>query len=94
MILEASVNSIDRLSSSSSISSRIRFNEDGRNRLVVHYSSSTQDISRENTANSDQMTSKVESDMVVHDASRVPNIDGLDLLNAGGIQFTHRGISK
>jgi hypothetical protein len=40
------------------------------------------------------MTSKVESDMVVHDASRVPNIDELDLLNAGGIQFTHRGISK
>jgi len=93
VILEASVNSIDRLLSSSSMSSRTRFNEDGRNRLVVHYSSSTQNISRENTANSDQMTSKVESDMVVHGAGRVPNIDGLDLLNAGGIQFTHRGIT-
>ena len=92
--LQASVNSIDRLSSSSSLMSSTKTsNEYGRNKLVVHYSSSTQDISAENKTDSDQMTLKVEADMVVHGAGRVPNIDGLDLSNAGGVQCTHKGIT-
>lgn len=35
----------------------------------------------------------VEADMVVHGAGREPNIDGLNLADAGGVQYTHRGIT-
>jgi glutathione reductase (NADPH) len=60
----------------------------------VHYSSSSSDISKKNKMNSGEMTSsKVEADMVVHGAGREPNIDGLDLVDAGGVQHTHRGIT-
>ncbi|MFL6328321.1 MAG: dihydrolipoyl dehydrogenase family protein [Nitrososphaeraceae archaeon] len=91
VILQAAVKSIDK--SSSSLLSSTTFNGDGRNELVVYYYSSSSDISKKNKMNSDEMVSKVEADMVVHGAGREPNIDGLDLLDAGGIQYTHRGIT-
>jgi glutathione reductase (NADPH) len=59
----------------------------------VHYSSSSAQASNENNTSRDQMRSQVEADMVVHGAGRVPNIDGLDLLNSGGVQYTHKGIT-
>jgi glutathione reductase (NADPH) len=89
--LQAAVKSIDKSSSLSS-SSMTTFNGDGRNKLVVHYSSSS-NISKKNKQNSDEMTSTVEADMVVHGAGREPNINGLDLMDAGGVKYTHRGIT-
>jgi glutathione reductase (NADPH) len=91
MILNATVNRVDRIPSSS-LSSRSSFSDGGRNKLVVHYSSSS-DISNENSTNRDEKASKIEADMVVHGAGRVPNIDGLDLLNPGGVQYTDKGIT-
>lgn len=92
--LQAAVKSIDKSSSLSlSSSSMTTFNGDGRNKLVVHYSSSSSDISKKNKRNSDEMTSTVEADMVVHGAGREPNINGLDLMDAGGVKYTHRGIT-
>src|SRR5215218_4949330 len=90
--LQAAVKSIDKSSSSLSSSSMTTFNGDGRNKLVVHYSSSS-DISKKNKQNSDEMTSTVEADMVVHGAGREPNINGLNLMDAGGVKYTHRGIT-
>jgi len=90
--LQAAVKSIDKSSSSLSSSSMTTFNGDGRNKLVVHYSSSSSDISKKNKRNGDEMTSTVEADMVVHGADREPNINGLDLMDAGGVKYTHRGI--
>src|SRR5215208_4882521 len=90
--LQAAVKSIDK-SSSLSPSSMTTFNGDGRNKLVVHYSSSSSDISKKNKLNSDEMTSTVEADMVVHGAGREPNINGLNLMDAGGVKYTHRGIT-
>ena len=90
--LQATVKSIDKSSSSLSSSSMTTFNGDGRNKLVVHYSSSS-NISKKNKQNSDEMTSTVEADMVVHGAGREPNINGLDLMDAGGVKYTHRGIT-
>ena len=89
--LQAAVKSIDK--SSSSLSSMTTFNGDGRNKLVVYYSSSSSNISKKNNRNSDEMTSRVEADMVVHGAGREPNINGLDLMDAGGVKYTHRGIT-
>ena len=92
--LQAAVKSIDKSSSLSlSSSSMTTFNGDGRNKLVVHYSSSSSDISKKNKRNGDEMTSTVEADMVVHGADREPNINGLDLMDAGGVKYTHRGIT-
>jgi glutathione reductase (NADPH) len=91
VILNATVNRVDRIPSSS-LSLRSSITDDGRNKLVVHYSSSS-DISNENSTNRDEKASKIEADMVVHGAGRVPNIDGLDLLNAGGVQYTDKGIT-
>jgi glutathione reductase (NADPH) len=93
--LQAAVKSIDKSSSSLSLSSSsmTTFNGDGRNKLVVHYSSSSSNISKKNNRNSDEMTSRVEADMVVHGAGREPNINGLDLMDAGGVKYTHRGIT-
>ena len=91
VILNATVNRVDRIPSSS-LSLRSSITDDGRNKLVVHYSSSS-DISNENSTNRDEKVSKIEADMVVHGAGRVPNIDGLDLLNAGGVQYTDKGIT-
>lgn len=39
------------------------------------------------------MISTVESNMVVHGAGREPNIHGLDLMEAGGVEYTDRGIT-
>jgi glutathione reductase (NADPH) len=91
VILQAAVKSIDKSLSSSTTTN---FTNEDRNKLVVHYSSSSSDISKKNKMNSGEMTSsKVEADMVVHGAGREPNIDGLDLVDAGGVQHTHRGIT-
>ena len=96
VILQAAVKSIDKSSSSSTTTN---FSNEGRNKLVVHYSSSSSsDLSKENKQKSDDdMTTSsstaVEADMVVHGAGREPNIDGLDLADAGGVQYTHRGIT-
>ncbi|MDP8942336.1 MAG: NAD(P)/FAD-dependent oxidoreductase, partial [Thermoproteota archaeon] len=92
--LQAAVKSIDKSSSSLSLSSSsmTTFNGDGRNKLVVHYSSSSSDISKKKR-NGDEMASTVEADMVVHGAGREPNINGLDLMDAGGVKYTHRGIT-
>jgi glutathione reductase (NADPH) len=94
VILQAAVKSIDKSLSSSTTTS---FSNEGRNKLVVHYSSSS-DISKKNMVNNgdsgEEMTSsKVEADLVVHGAGREPNFDGLDLVDAGGVQYTHRGIT-
>jgi glutathione reductase (NADPH) len=87
VILRATVNRVDTIPSLS-LSSRSSISDDGTNKFVVHYSSFSLD-----SANKDKKTSKIEADMVVHGAGRVPNIDGLDLLNAGGVQYTHKGIT-
>ena len=97
VILQAAVKSIDKSSSSSTTN----FSNEGRNKLIVYYSSSSSstDLSKENKQKSDDdMTTSsssttVEADMVVHGAGREPNIDGLNLADAGGVQYTHRGIT-
>src|SRR5919205_461875 len=90
--LRATVKSIDRIPSPA-LSSGKTVNAGGIKKLVVHYSSSSAQASNENNTSRDQMRSQVEADMVVHGAGRVPNIDGLDLLNSGGVQYTHKGIT-
>jgi glutathione reductase (NADPH) len=90
--LRATVKSIDRISSPA-LSSGKTVNDGGIKKLVVHYSSSSARASNENNTSRDQIPSQVEDDMVVHGAGRVPNIDGLDLLNSGGVQSTHKGIT-
>jgi glutathione reductase (NADPH) len=91
--LQAAVKSIDKSSSTTTTN----FNGDGRNKLVVHYSSSLYDLSKENKLKDDDDTASsstaVEADLVVHGAGREPNIDGLDLADAGSVQYTHRGIT-
>lgn len=84
--LQAAVNSIDKSSSSTTL------NGDSRNQLMVYYTSAS-DISKKNKQNSDEVISTVESNMVVHGAGREPNIHGLDLMEAGGVEYTHRGIT-
>ena len=75
--LETKVEKIDKISSSSSLES------DGK--LVVHYSSIV------DSPGEHKLTRTLESDMVVHGAGRVPNIEELDLM-VGGIEYTPRGI--
>ena len=88
--LQAAVNSIDK--SSSLLSSSTTLNDVGRNQLMVYYTSAS-DISKKNKQNSDEVISTLESNMVVHGAGREPNIHGLDLMEAGGVEYTHRGIT-
>jgi glutathione reductase (NADPH) len=88
--LQAALNSIDK--SSSLLSSSTTLNGDGRNQLMVYYTSAS-DISKKNKQNSDEVISTVEANMVVHGAGREPNIHGLDLMEAGGVEYTHRGIT-
>ncbi|HEY7570557.1 MAG TPA: NAD(P)/FAD-dependent oxidoreductase [Nitrososphaeraceae archaeon] len=96
VILQAAVKSIDKSSSSSATT--INFSNDGRNKLVVHYSSlSSSEPSKENKQKSDDdvttsSSTVVEADLVVHGAGREPNIGGLNLADAGAVQYTHRGI--
>jgi glutathione reductase (NADPH) len=83
--LEVAVKTIDK-SSTTTISNR-----NDKNKLVVHYSSS--DTSRKNNRNNGETALlKIEADLVVHGAGREPNIDGLDLMNAGGIEYTRKGV--
>lgn len=92
--LQAAVKRIDKSSSLllSSSSTTTSLKDNSKNKLVVHYSSSS-DISKKDSSISDEMApSMVEADMVVHGAGREPNIDRLDLMNAAGIEYTHRGI--
>jgi glutathione reductase (NADPH) len=95
VILQASVKSIDKSSSSSSTT--INFGNENRNKLVVCYSSlPSSELSKENEhkIDDDLTTSStvVEADMVVHGAGREPNIDRLNLADAGGVQYTRQGI--
>jgi glutathione reductase (NADPH) len=96
VILQAAVKSIDKSSSSSATT--INFSNEGRNKLVVHYSSlSSSEPSKENKQKSDDdvttsSSTVVEADLVVHGAGREPNIGGLNLADAGAVQYTHRGI--
>ena len=90
--LEAAVKSIDK-SSSSSLSSptTTTSNRNDRNNLVVSYSSS--DTSKRNSHDNGETTLlKIEADLVVHGAGREPNIDGLDLVNAGSVEYTRGGV--
>lgn len=84
--LEAAVKSVDK-----SLSATETSNLNDRNKLVVHYSSS--DVSKKNNRNNRETgLLKIEADLVVHGAGREPNIEGLDLMDAGGIEYTHRGV--
>jgi glutathione reductase (NADPH) len=87
--LEAAVKSIDK--SSTTTTTTTTSNRNDRNNLVVHYSSS--DTSKKNNrSNGETALLKIEADLVVHGAGREPNIDGLDLMKAGGIEYTRRGV--
>jgi glutathione reductase (NADPH) len=86
--LEAAVKSIEKPSSSFSTTTS---NRNDRSKLVVHYSSS--DTSKNNNrSNREAALLKIESDLVVHGAGREPNIDGLDLMNAGNVEYTRKGV--
>jgi glutathione reductase (NADPH) len=92
--LGAAVKSIDKSSSSSlssSTSTTTTSNHVDRNNLIVSYSSpdTSKRISRDN---GETTLLKIEADLVVHGAGREPNIDGLDLVNAGSVEYTHKGI--
>ena len=87
--LQAAVKRIDKSSMTS------EFSDNDSNKLVVYYSSSPY-LSKSNTQSDyddDTRETKVETDLVVHGAGREPNIDGLDLGEAAGVQYTSRGIT-
>jgi glutathione reductase (NADPH) len=90
--LQAAVKRIDRSSMTS------KFSNNESDKLVVYYSSS--DLSKssskseyEGDTKTSLSTGVAEADLVVHGAGREPNIDGLDLGDAAGVQYTHRGIT-
>src|SRR5919112_930789 len=56
---------------------------------VVQYSNSS--IVSDNNHTQNKTTSRIECDMVVHGAGRIPNVEGLDLA-AAGIEHTMQGI--
>ncbi len=56
---------------------------------VVHFSNST--IVSDNNHNRNKTTPRIECDMVVHGAGRIPNVEGLDLA-AASIEHTMQGI--
>ena len=56
---------------------------------VVQYSNSS--IVSDNNQNQNNTTSRIECDMVVHGAGRIPNVEGLDLA-AAGIEHTMHGV--
>jgi glutathione reductase (NADPH) len=89
--LEAAVKSIDK-SQSSSKTTTTSLNGDS-SKLVVYYSSPDSSKKDGSNRNIDEITlSRIDADMVIHGAGREPNIDGLDLKNAAGIDYTRRGI--
>src|ERR687889_940409 len=57
---------------------------------AVHYSN-TSFISSNNNHNQKSTTTRIDCDMVVHGAGRIPNVEGLDLA-AAGIEHTMQGI--
>jgi glutathione reductase (NADPH) len=85
--LQAAVKRIDKSSMTSGSS------HNDSNKLVVYYSAS--DLSKSSTQSDydDTKATKVETDLVVHGAGREPNIDGLNLGDAAGVQYTRRGIT-
>jgi glutathione reductase (NADPH) len=90
--LEAAVKSIDE-SQSSSKTTTTSLNGDSRSKLVVYYSSPDSSKKDGSNRNIDEIAlSRIDADMVIHGAGREPNIDGLDLKNAAGIDYTRRGI--
>jgi glutathione reductase (NADPH) len=90
--LEAAVKSIDK-SQSSSKTTTTNFDGDSRSKLVVYYSSPDSSKKDGSNWNIDEISlSRIEAGMVIHGAGREPNIDGLDLMNAAGIDYTRRGI--
>jgi glutathione reductase (NADPH) len=59
---------------------------------AVHYSNSSVVSNNNNNDNSqNKTTARIECDMVVHGAGRIPNVEGLDLA-AAGIEHTIQGI--
>jgi glutathione reductase (NADPH) len=56
---------------------------------VVQYSNRS--IVSDNNQNQNNTTSRIECDMVVHGAGRIPNVEGLDLA-AAGIEHTKHGV--
>ena len=56
---------------------------------VVQYSNSS--IVSDNNLNQNRTTTRIECDMVVHGAGRIPNVEGLDLA-AAGVEHTMQGI--
>ena len=84
--LEAAVKNVEK-----SLSTTETSNLNVRNKLVVHYSSS--DASKKNNRNNRETgLLKIEADLVVHGAGREPNFEGLDLMDAGGIECTRMGV--
>jgi glutathione reductase (NADPH) len=55
---------------------------------AVHYSNSS---IASNNNNQKKITTRIECDMVVHGAGRIPNVEGLDLA-AAGVEYTMQGI--
>ncbi|VFJ12378.1 dihydrolipoyl dehydrogenase family protein [Candidatus Nitrosocosmicus franklandus] len=60
-------------------------------KLIVYYSCNTNPNSNGESSLTEPTISKVEADMVIHGAGRVPNIKGLDLVS-GNVEHTTRGI--
>lgn len=60
---------------------------------AVHYSNSSIVSNNNNNNNNNQKkkTTRIECDMVVHGAGRIPNVEGLDLA-AAGVEHTMQGI--
>jgi glutathione reductase (NADPH) len=58
---------------------------------VVHYSNSSIVSDNNHNHNQNKTTIRIECDMVVHGAGRIPNVEGLDLA-AAGIEHTMQGI--
>ena len=56
---------------------------------AMYYSNSS--IVSDNNHNQNRTTTRIECDMVVHGAGRIPNVEGLDLA-AAGIEHTMQGI--
>src|SRR5918994_1008360 len=58
---------------------------------VVHYSNSCFVSDNNRNHNQNKTTTRIECDMVVHGAGRIPNVEGLDLA-AAGVEHTMQGI--
>jgi glutathione reductase (NADPH) len=58
---------------------------------VVQYSSNSSMSNNNSNNQKEKTTSRIECDMVVHGAGRVPNVEGLDLA-AAGIEYVMQGI--